>query len=66
VPASPQSEPLLLDITRAAEVVGVGEGVLRGWCAEGLPFVRAGRGGKKLFTRRDLERWVERLKEANG
>jgi len=28
-----------------------------------LPFVRAGRGGRKMFTRRDLERFLERLKE---
>ena len=61
---SPQAEPLLLDITRAAAFVGVGVGVIRGWVLDGLPFVRAGRGGKKLFARSDLSRWVERLKES--
>jgi predicted site-specific integrase-resolvase len=56
-------EPLLIDVARAAEVVGVSVGVIRGWVADGLPFVRAGRGGRKMFTRRDLERFVERQKE---
>ena len=61
---SPQSEnPLLLDVRAAAAFVGVGPGVIRRWCADGLPFIRAGRGGRKLLTRRDLEKWVERLKE---
>ena len=46
-----------------ALVVGVSVGVIRGWVADGLPFLRAGRGGRKMFTRRDLERFVERLKE---
>jgi len=59
--ASP--EPLLIDVARAAEVVGVSVGVIRGWVSEGLPFVRAGRGGRKMFTRRDLERFIEGLKE---
>lgn len=57
------TEPLLLDSPRAAELVGVSVGVLRGWVAGGLPFIRAGRGGRKLFTRRDLEKWIERNKE---
>lgn len=57
------AEPLLFDIQRAAQVVGVSVGVIRGWVADGLPFVRAGRGGRKMFTRRDLERFVERQKE---
>lgn len=56
-------EPLLIDVVRAAEVVGVSPGVIRGWVADGLPFIRAGRGGRKMFTRRDLERFVERQKE---
>ena len=56
-------EPLLLDVAAAAAIVGVGVGVIRGWVADGLPFVRAGRGGLKMFTRRDLERFLERLKE---
>jgi DNA-binding transcriptional MerR regulator len=56
-------EPLLIDVSRAAEVVGVSVGVIRGWVADGLPFVRAGRGGRKMFTRRDLERFIERQKE---
>ena len=63
---SPQAEPLLLDITRAAAFVGVGVGVIRGWVLDGLPFVRAGRGGRKMFVRRDLERFVERQKEQAG
>jgi hypothetical protein len=58
-----KAEPLLLDVAAAAAIVGVGVGVVRGWAADGLPFVRAGRGGKKLFARRDIERWLERLKE---
>jgi DNA-binding transcriptional MerR regulator len=57
-------EPLLLDATRAAEIAGVSVGVIRGWVANGLPFIRAGRGGRKMFTRRDLEIFVERLKES--
>jgi DNA-binding transcriptional MerR regulator len=61
--ASVSPEPLLFDVVRAAQVVGVSVGVLRGWVAEGLPFVRAGRGGRKMFTRRDLERFIERQKE---
>jgi Helix-turn-helix domain len=55
--------PLLLDIKAAAAYVGVGVGVVRGWVREGLPFISAGRGGKKMFTRRDLERWLERLRQ---
>jgi hypothetical protein len=39
--------PLLLDVNAAARFVGVGSCVIRGWVAEGLPFVRAGRGGKR-------------------
>jgi excisionase family DNA binding protein len=57
-------ESLLLDTPGAAALVGVQPGVLRRWVSEGLPFVRAGRGGKKLFSRKDLERWIERIKEA--
>ena len=57
------TETLLLDVKGAATFLGVGVGVVRSWVADGLPFIRGGRGGKKLFTRRDLERWVERLKE---
>ena len=57
---------MLLDVVAAAAIVGVGEGVIRGWVADGLPFVRAGRGGRKMFVRRDLERFVERLKERSG
>jgi predicted site-specific integrase-resolvase len=60
------AEPLLFDTARAAQVVGVSVGVIRGWVADGLPFVRAGRGGRKMFTRRELERFVERLKERSG
>jgi len=60
------AEPLLFDTARAAQVVGVSVGVIRGWVADGLPFMRAGRGGRKMFTRRDLERFVERQKEQAG
>jgi hypothetical protein len=55
--------PLLLSIEDASCFVGVGQGTLRRWCAEGLPFVRGGRGGKKMFDPADLKRYVERLKE---
>lgn len=58
-----QNEPLLLDITLAATIVGVSPSTIRRWTSEGLPFVRGGPGGKKLYCRRDLERWIERLKE---
>ena len=40
-------EPLLFDSPRAAEMVGVSVGVLRGWVSQGLPYVRAGRAGAK-------------------
>jgi hypothetical protein len=56
-------QTLLLDINAAARLVGVGSGVIRGWVAEGLPFIRAGRGGKKMFSRVDLKRFIERQKE---
>lgn len=59
-----KAESLLLDSSAAAEYVGIGVGVLRRWVHDGLPFVRGGRGGKKLFARRDLERWIEREKES--
>ncbi len=63
--AAPISKPetLLLDTPGAAALVGVQPGVLRRWVQDGLPFVRAGRGGKKMYARRDLEKWIERLKE---
>lgn len=60
----PNKEPLLVDVRDAAAYLGTTPGVVRGWVAAGLPFIRAGRGGKKMFTRRDLERWVERQKES--
>jgi hypothetical protein len=59
-----QPEPLLLDIHGAAAYVGVTVGVIRGWTEDGLPFLRAGRGGKKMYDRADLRRFVERLKES--
>jgi len=37
-----QPEPLLVDSPKAAEIVGVSVGVLRGWVRDGLPFIRAG------------------------
>ena len=55
--------PLLLDINASARFIGVGIGVIRGWVSEGLPFVRAGRGGKKMFDPRDLKKFVEKKKE---
>lgn len=58
------TESLLLDSKAAAALTGVGVGVIRSWVSDGLPFVRAGRGGKKMFTRRDLEKWIERNKES--
>jgi excisionase family DNA binding protein len=62
--ASSQTEPLLIDVARAAALVGVGVSTIRRWTADGLPFIRGGPGGKKLYARRDLERWIERLKES--
>ena len=56
--------PLLLDVRAAAAFVGVGISTIRRWTADGLPFIRGGPGGKKLYARRDLERWTERLKES--
>ena len=56
-------EPLLLDISRAALIVGISISTIRKWTANGLPFVRAGSGGKKMYARRDIERFIERLKE---
>jgi hypothetical protein len=61
--AAPDLQTLLLDINAAARLVGVGSGVIRGWVAEGLPFIRAGRGGKKMFSPVDLKRFIERQKE---
>lgn len=55
--------PLLLDINAAARFIGVGPGVLRSWINDGLPFIRAGRGGKKMFAVSDLKKFVERKKE---
>jgi excisionase family DNA binding protein len=61
---NPEPTPLLLDSNAAAEFVGIGVGTLRSWVQEGsLPFIRAGRGGKKMFDPRDLRKHVERLKE---
>jgi excisionase family DNA binding protein len=57
-------KPLLIDAREAARFVGVTSNTIRRWCAEGLPFARAGKGGKKMFIRADLRKWVERLKEA--
>jgi phage terminase Nu1 subunit (DNA packaging protein) len=56
-------QPFLMDQKQTAAFAGVTEGVVRGWAAEGLPFVRAGRGGKKNFDRRDVIRFIERKKE---
>lgn len=61
--ASNPEQPLLLDTPSAAALVGVRPGVLRRWVQDGLPFVRAGAGGKKMYVRRDLEKWIERNKE---
>jgi hypothetical protein len=61
--AAPDLQTLLLDINAAARLVGVGSGVIRGWVTEGLPFIRAGRGGKKMFSPVDLKRFIERQKE---
>jgi len=59
-------EPLLVDIQAAAHLVGVSPSVLRRWTSDGdLPFVRAGAGGKKMFSPSDLRRAVERRKEVN-
>lgn len=58
------AQPLLLDINAAAKFLGVGAGTMRTFIANGIPFVRAGRGGKRMFIRKDLERWIERMKES--
>ena len=58
-----QFEPILLDIARAAAVVGVSPSTIRKWTAEGLPFIRGGPGGRKMYRRRDLERHIERRVE---
>jgi len=55
--------PVLLDVRGAAAFIGVSVAIIRRWTREGLPHVCAGRGGRKLFTRPDLCRWVERCKE---
>jgi DNA-binding transcriptional MerR regulator len=59
----PSTEPLLLDINKAATLTGVSTSTLRHWTTDGLPFIRGGPGGKKLYCRRDIERFVESLKE---
>ncbi len=55
--------PLLVDIPTAARLTGTTIGTIRRWTTEGLPFVRAGACGKKLFDRADLRKWIERQKE---
>lgn len=64
MPVNSQSEPLLHDIVQAAAIVGVSVSTIRAWTRDGLTFVRGGAGGKKMYCRRDLERFVERLKES--
>lgn len=59
-----QPEPLLIDVAAAAAYVGVPVSQIRRWTADGLPFVRTGRGGKLYYDRADLRRFVERLKES--
>jgi excisionase family DNA binding protein len=60
------SFPLLIDIAAAAKLTGTSVGTLRRWVADGLPYVRAGAGGKKLFDPGDLRKWIETQKEAVG
>lgn len=57
-------QPLLLDTVAASRFLGVGTGTIRGWVNAGLPFIRAGKGGKKFYTKKDLEKWIERQKES--
>jgi len=59
-----QPEPLYIDVVAAAAYVGVSVCQIRKWTADGLPFLSAGRGGKKVYDRADLRRWAERLKES--
>jgi hypothetical protein len=55
--------PLLIDRHAAAKFVGVPHGTIRRWDEEGiLPSVHAGRGGRRMYSPRDLERAVERMK----
>jgi excisionase family DNA binding protein len=58
------SFPLLIDVPTAAKLTGTSIGTIRRWVADGLPHVRAGAGGKKLFDLTDLRKWIERQKEA--
>jgi excisionase family DNA binding protein len=60
-----QPEPLLIDVAAAAAYVGVPVSQIRRWTSDGLPYVRAGRGGKLLYDRNDLRRYIERLKESS-
>ena len=55
--------PPLIDAQETARFVGVTGNTIRRRCSEGLPFARAGSGGKKMFAASDPEKWVEGLKE---
>jgi len=56
------SEPILLDLHQAGELLGVSHWVVRGlvWNGE-LPFIRLGR--KHLIDRADIVRWIAKAKE---
>jgi len=53
----------LVDVPTAASITGTSVGTIRRWVADGLPYVRAGAGGKKMFDAADLRKWIERCKE---
>jgi DNA-binding transcriptional MerR regulator len=57
-------EPMLVDVPAAAQLTGTSIGTIRRWVADGLPHIRAGAGGKKLFEPVDLQKWIARLKES--
>jgi len=56
-------EPMLIDLLTAARLTGTSPGTIRRWVTEGLPFVRAGACGKKMFEPCDLKKWIEQMKE---
>ena len=56
-------QPMLVDLLAAARLTGTSPGTIRRWVTDGLPFVRAGACGKKMFEPCDLKKWIERMKE---
>ena len=50
--------PLTLNMTEAAELVGVSRWVLQRWVRAGLPFIRMGRKHKRINTA-TLQAWLK-------